>query len=342
MIRLSCQNAMPGYIGCKRIAQMSIRQTHMDASAKLLARLASEVCPKAAAAASSKGPPLDLRIGPSLPPQAAMAAARSFDDLDNVAATFDGFRVAHRTAMHGAAGDCAAAAATKSGRRVADRAVAAAGSGETSVVLRYPEGFSFAYCMLQVADASTPMLSAADSSRCVSAFVERASAVLERDRTTVAAEYRAAIGPRAPSATAAADSLRDPVDALSDARLNDAAVLSIGQLLRVVIVVRRPGRITTLPPTAAPNEAAVLVEWDSGSRRFAVASIAGAGTLRDVQAHLVSTDAGVRSAIELGAAALAKRPLAEVKELAERCACSCGRGRHTKAELAAAIVELGA
>jgi hypothetical protein len=62
--------------------------------------------------------------------------------------------------------------------------------------------------------------------------------------------------------------------------------------------------------------------------------------MRDVQTHLASHDAGVRAAGELGAAALSKLPLGEIRDLAERCACSCGRGRHTKAELAAAIVEI--
>jgi hypothetical protein len=310
----------------------------MDAE-KLLARLVSEVCPKPKKGGCSGYPQLDLRLGPTLPPPAAVAAARSFDDLDNIAATFDGFRVAHRTALHGAAGDCASGPA---GRRMADRAVAVGGSGLQggAAVLRYPEGFSFSYCLLQVADPSTPMLSAADSTRCVSAFIERAAAVLERDRAAVVAEYRAALGPRAPSASAAAESLRDPVDALSDAGLNDAAVLSVGQLLRVAVIVRRPGRITALPPNAAPNEAAVLIEWDAGSRRFAVATVAGGGLMRDVQTHLASHDAGVRAAGELGAAALSKLPLGEIRDLAERCACSCGRGRHTKAELAAAIVEI--
>jgi hypothetical protein len=303
-------------------------------------RLLSEVCSTSSA---SHGAAPDLRLTPLLPPPAAVAVARSFDDLDNLAEAFEGFRLAHRSSLN-------ACAAIADGRRSAMRAEQMASSSSSAASfhhhaapesnLPYPAGFSFLHCLVQVADPATPLLQPSDASRCVARFLERASATLERDRTRVAADYRAALGAHAPPAGELLDSLRDPIHALSDVGLNDAAVLSLARLLRVSVVVRQQGpqgaRVRTFPPTTAPTDPAILVRWDAPSKRFAL-DVGVGSTLRDVQRRLAAEDEGARAAAGLGAAELAKRPLPELKALAERCAASTGRGRITKAVLAEAI-----
>jgi len=281
----------------------------------------------------------DLRIGPTLPPLGASDMSRSFDDMENIMTTFEGYRIAHQSAL--TASSIGKQRTPAPARQRQQQDPAAEGPPTAASALPYPGGFSFAHCMVQLVDPSASMLSAPEAHRCTAAFVERGAAMLQSERHGVASEFRAAMGSsRAPTLASVLDSLRDPVAALSDDGLNDAAIFGVTRRLGVAVVIRRRSAVpcvACIPASALPEAPAVLVEWDPQSRRFVVAEemrcVAG------IQRHLAANDAEIRSAAANGPQALAKRPLAELHELAGRCALHRSSMK-TKAGIAEAICSL--
>ena len=256
-----------------------------NAAAAALMRLASAVCP-ATSGAHAHAHAQDLCLGPTLPPSAAIGAAASFGDLDDLLRRFESHRVDRRTSMHSASGPLRFR--TKPGPLGVVESVESEKDKENEKA-RHPDGLSFAHCMLQVADPSVPLLSAADCSRCVLAFVERAAARLTREAQQVAAEYRAALGTRAPSTAEVRESLRDAVAALQDRTLHDAAVLMLSKTLRVTVAVLRDtpsddaAACALFPPSASePDRPAVLVV----QRGDVFGLVPDVSRLEDVQRHV--------------------------------------------------------
>ena len=257
--------------------------------------------------------PLDLRFGPTLSPMQAVSAARSFDDIDDVARAFGGIRAELGRGLS----SCSVRpkAETRPQRRQQQqqqqqqqlrvagasqrqqqpqqfRAVPGADSSSSISSSSYPplvidcSRYTFAACLLRLADPTVPLLEPADADRCLAAFVSRAAATLDRDSRDVAAAFSAAHAGKRGSASAVVEHLRRPLLAVSDAGLSDAFVLSMSAALRIGIVVRRgdPGTpCETFPPDAAATSPCALVVWTPSG--FAI-SDASASTLRGVQRRL--------------------------------------------------------
>ena len=257
--------------------------------------------------------PLDLRFGPTLSPMQAVSAARSFDDIDDVARAFGGIRAELGRGLS----SCSVRpkAETRPQRRQQQqqqqqqqqlrvagasqrqqqpqqfRAVPGADSSSSSSSSDPPlvidcSRYTFAACLLRLADPTVPLLEPADADRCLAAFVSRAAATLDRDSRDVAAAFSAAHAGKRGSASAVVEHLRRPLLAVSDAGLSDAFVLSMSAALRIGIVVRRgdPGTpCETFPPDAAATSPCALVVWTPSG--FAI-SDASASTLRGVQRRL--------------------------------------------------------
>ena len=363
-----------------------------------------------------------------MPPEAAMAAASSFVDLDAVSETFGRFREAHGRTMHSAAsaappppfaggrgrgaggmmggGRGGPAADVRNGKQQQQHqhqqrqvpshqlGVAADTRGRTAVVAdvagaredatantdadadasSYAGGhfsYTFARSLLAVADPSSQLLSASDARRCLDAFLASAASALVRERTQVAAAYRIAV--RLPPAAdeRILESLRDPEAALSDAGLNDAAVLMLASTLRVAIVVRprapipmhaggAPALCCVFPPSAGPGDPAVLVAWKDQTDETPEGAAAGAyqlvdcggATLADVRRRLVA-EGGAALAASLRETAMKRLSAPALVELAARVAVmpesivvaaatpGARRRAATKADIFAELVVLG-
>ena len=197
--------------------------------------------------------------------------------------------------------------------------------------------WSLMYALLNVADPSTDLLTAAERDKCTLAFVERATWSISNDLAGVASAYRAAVGPRSAQLADVLDSLRDLEAALSDEGANDAALLHIGGLLGAALVIRRGDGdgCVVLPPGAASNDPAILVAWSAAARGYELRSH-GREPLFALRARLCR-EAGI-TAPPAGAT------LEELQRLAERVAVQHlpGGGRATKGRLAGALAEAAA
>jgi hypothetical protein len=315
----------------------------MDAP-RAFRRLVQDVCANNAAA--PPGP--DLRLFPTLPPMSATTTARDHDDLDAIDAMFGTFREEHRSTMHAARPSrpvhnkgmpqkrpAAAAAAAA--------AVAAAAAEEDEGGYR---GLSFARCLLMLSDPAAPLLSPRDVDRCLVAFVERAAAHLTREADVAARAYAdSGMGPTELTHKRVAESLLlDATACLSDAGLNDAAILHMARTLRTALVVRRGGPGSPcivfpprLPQPPRPTDAAALLEWADG----AFALVEGVDLLRDAQRILLSERDGQLATALRDLQPFAKQkmqPLIDAAAKAAVCRKSLG-ARVTKAQLVDALEE---
>jgi hypothetical protein len=233
-------------------------------------------------------PGLDLRLGPTLPPEAAIEAARgAFDDLSDLKSQFEELRARLASSLRACA---CAAAASASASATATTATAATATTAT-------DAFSFARCILQIADPTLPLRSDADVAGRVAAFVERTAGVILADPRSVADAYLrgggggsggGSSGSRSARTEEVLQTLRDPVRCLSDEGLSNAVIQHlVDSVARMTVVVRRGGAGSpchvfalaantntntnegVLPATAtATKGAAVLVDWQPATRRF--------------------------------------------------------------------------
>lgn len=324
-----------------------LEQMHLHAT--LLRKLVSDVVPSAAAAETAE----DLRLGPTLPHASLIASARDFDDLGRVKDAFESFRATHRSTLHSSSATSADAPTTLKARklqqdRIANR-IANQSKGGTKDPAPWASGMSFARCLLTLADPTSQLLSAEDAERCLAAFVERATASLARDAEAIAKAYvqeklqvaKAASSSSASAAASVVETLADPLSCLTDAGLNDAAVLHMARLLRVTLVVRKgpPGTPCVVFPATghaqanANAQAAALIRWNPATGAFFGCD---RGTLEGVQSELLRTeDAGALQSRLEAMAPFERRKVSELKDVCE-CAAIVAAGK-TKAAYAEAL-----
>jgi len=180
-----------------------------------------------------------------------------------------------------------------------------------------PERYTFAACLLRVADPSVPLLSPDDRTRCLEAFVNRAEIAISRDAAGIAAAFSSAHSGRRGAVGEALEPLRRAGRAVSDEGLADAFVLHMARMLRVCVAVRRGDAgvpCAVFPPDAAVQDPCVLVALgpDGAYGLVDVEHAARQQRLLDVQRHLA---AELRPRLP-DAHALARMARAELAELA--------------------------
>ena len=244
----------------------------------------------------------ELRLWPTLPPAAAIATARSFDDLEDVSNKFVLLRETQTHTMHTVATVLdrdlhVDSKRTRKSKRTVPQAGVAASNKPHQLPMPPPppppprvtvmNTHTFLRCILEVTDPSLQLLSPEDAEKCLHTFLQRASSLLIRDRQNIASTYVTFLKNRnrgsASTVTVTIDdvleSLRDPDAALSDEGLHDAAIMMLSSLLRVTVVVSlgslSDGRA---PSTFCPNpsipssqtDAAVLIVWDPEKKRHSI------------------------------------------------------------------------
>ena len=315
----------------------------------LLLRLASDTSHKGV---SVECP--ELRIAPTLPPQAAVSAARSFADLDSVSEKFGRFRENHTNAMH-----TTVVMETQPSRKednhrnrtkVAVDQVGVAYSRAPRLppladsVQTHMQTHTFLKCILEITDSSFRILSPEDSSKCLFAFLQRAESLLSRDRQGVAASYVALAKNRGVTVEVqdVVDSLRDPKAALSDKGLHDAAIVMLAQILRVVLVVRSQGGFVSVVPNPsipyASTEHAVLLGWREA--QYAIEECEGP-TIADVRSRIFDANPELLKSIR-DATKLKKMSVDEVRSLAAKVAFNAPKAHFpTKAKIVEALLAIG-
>lgn len=224
----------------------------------------------------------DMRYDSKLPPLGAQAAARSFADLCNVAAAF----TVCRETIQARQKSCSV-------RRHASREQPRTVTSPRPAAGQFDAGeFTFAACLLSVADPSVPLLSAPDAERCLQMFVERAAKEVSGSANAIASQYSKLRPARHQSACRAdaVDMLQRPLRAISDSGLSDAFVNYMARTLRTTIVVRRGGagcECSIYPPDAAGCSPCVLVGRGDDDGAFHII-MSSSATLCDVQERLAA------------------------------------------------------
>jgi hypothetical protein len=330
----------------------------------MLRKLVSDVCPPSGGACLPSPP--DLRIGPTLPPASSIATARHFGDLDDIGRAFDEFRVTHRSSLHSssvASSASTASAGTLKARRqqhdrVAQHVVAATNRAAAEHGGRgidcgdYDDAFAgmtFVRCLLALADPTSQLLTAADAERCLAAFIERATTSIAREAEGAVKSFVDLYGGTSQAFADAVESLADPLTCLTDAGLNDVALLHMARMLRLTLVVRRgaPGTACVVFPANPSTRArpagadpAALICWDDVRDGFAFAA-SPIACMADVQSALMREDGG---ALDFRLRALVPFEKQKVATLLYAAACAAiavgGKPRPTKATYAEALAQL--
>ena len=198
-----------------------------------------------------------------------------------------------------------------------------------TVAPAFLEGRTFLYAMLHHVDPSISLLSHADVTKVVGAFVERVAQTIRQDPGAVAAKFAPFTSSGGASKRSVVQSLADPRAALADGALNDAVVLLLSDLIGAAIVVLSSQRVSLFPPDAEDAAPTLLVKWsDAGFVSFPVQ------TLRKVRARLW-VEAGY-GADHFSARALDRLTYARLQETADAAAVRLASGtpkkKLTKAE----------
>ena len=327
----------------------------------LLRKLVSDVCP-----ATTEVAP-DLRLGPTLPHASLIAAARDFDDLGDIGKAFEEFRVTHRSNLHSSSAVAMDAPTTlRAKKNQHERIVHHVASSRPSppqqpqqhhqlqqqhqqqqqpTASSWTAGMSFVRCLLTLADPTSQLLSASDAERCLAAFIERATASIAREAERAAKAYVQTCSPGLKVADVV-ESLSDPLTTLSDAGLNDAAVLHMARLLRVSLVVRRGAAgapcVVFSASDGGSSGAAAFVRWNDATGKFEIADGAAfsAGTLAGVQSGLLSEDGGALLARLKTMVPFERHKVAVLRDACECAAVVVGGSRPSKAAYAEALIRL--
>ena len=333
-------------------ARMHYRQKQM----MLLRKLVSDVCPATAEVAP------DLRLGPTLPHASLIAAARDFEDLGDISKAFEEFRVTHRSNLHSSSAVASDAPTTlRAKKNQHERIAHHVASSRPSPPQQQPQqqhqhplqptasswtsGMSFVRCLLTLADPTSQLLSASDAERCLAAFIERATASIAREAERAAKAYVQTCSPGLKVADVV-ESLSDPLTTLSDAGLNDAAVLHMARLLRVSLVVRRGAAgapcVVFSASDGGSSGAAAFVRWNDATGKFEIADGAAfsSGTLAGVQSGLLSEDGGALLARLKSMVPFERHKVAVLREACECAAVVVGGSRPSKAAYAEALIRL--
>lgn len=309
----------------------------------------------------------ELRISPTLPPQAAMSAAKSFADLDSVSEKFGKLRENHTSVMHTMVEDQARGIhrGTAKNKRtknvvpqvgVASAIASAIASASVSAIASPPEEsqacalfrtHTFLRCILEITDPSFRILSLEDSAKCLSMFLHRAESLLTRDRHGIATSYVSLAKNRGVvvSVQDVVESLRDPNAALSDEGLHDAAVVMMAQILRVTLVMRTTAGFISFYPNPSNHysstDHAVLIGWNESEKEYAIED-SGGPTIGDIRSRIFESSPDLLRILK-DPSKLKRMSADELRSIATRAVVNVAKSHFaTKAKIVEEIMRLEA
>jgi hypothetical protein len=265
-------------------------------------------------------PPMEVCLGWTMPPAAAVASAQSFEGVLDVAERFRTIR-----------------AENQRGTMVAKHQQQQQQQSKASTTA------TFITCLLHVIHPMSRLMSAADMARMQARYVEAERATVVQCAHSVAQEYHTHVLKRVanPTVDAVRDSIvRDPSRAFTDEGLNHAVVYYLTQRMAVAVVMRSgpPGSacLTFLPKGSAESAT-------TGSLPCVLITRDGRGDYRiehegprmtDVWAHLRS-DMAVRASLEDARARMDRLTLPAIQPLAAMLGMALGGGEDPRATASA-------